>query len=152
LIRIQKTVEYALIALKHLHDAPEGALVSAKELSERYHLPYELVSKILQRLTAGSILDSQQGVRGGYRLREEADLLTFLDLSNLLTGPVRHAKCSTASDVLEERYSCNVFSTCTIVSPIADLGRRIETLFDGIRVFDLLDGSSPEANICCRNS
>jgi len=163
MVRIHKTAEYALIALKHMRDSGCEAPVSAKELSERYRLPYELVSKVLQRLASGRVLNSRQGVLGGYQLGPRAADLTVLELS-LLTDPAknrRHAAVKRgAADDNSLRYACDVYSTCTIMNPVADLGRRIEALLGTIRVFDLLDGKilagSPSAKggrqICCKVS
>lgn len=163
MVRIPKTAEYALIALKHLRDSGCEAPVSAKELSERYKLPYELVSKVLQRLASGRVLNSRQGVLGGYRLGPRAADLTVLELS-ALTDQAKSRQCGTdaqrAAGDNRERYACDVYATCTILAPVADLGRRIEALLGTIRVFDLLDGVAVAGNpiaadrpqICCKVS
>ncbi|HUX49222.1 MAG TPA: Rrf2 family transcriptional regulator [Spirochaetia bacterium] len=163
MVRIHKTAEYALIALKHMRDSGCDAPVSAKELSERYKLPYELVSKVLQRLASGRVLNSRQGVLGGYLLGPRAADLTVLELS-ALTDPSKSRRCGSgeqgAADDQRARYACDVYSTCTILAPVADLGRRIEALLGTIRVFDLLDGkavagipvATDEPQICCKVS
>ncbi|MBK9226265.1 MAG: Rrf2 family transcriptional regulator [Ignavibacteria bacterium] len=49
MIRFSKKVEYALMALKFI-SASNPRLVTAREISDKVNIPYDLLSKILQRL------------------------------------------------------------------------------------------------------
>ena len=49
------------VAVQHMTEHPE-TLVSARDLSEHYELPSGLLAKIMQRLAAAGILESEQGV------------------------------------------------------------------------------------------
>ena len=68
MLRLSKKADYAL----HGHAAPGGArghgAVSARELAETYDIPPELLAKVLQRLVRARLLESHQGIRGGYGL------------------------------------------------------------------------------------
>ena len=69
MLRLSKKSDYALIAMKHLATRPDAAARrSAREISEAYDIPLELLAKVLQRLVRARLLVSVQGTRGGYRL------------------------------------------------------------------------------------
>ena len=68
MLRLSKKSDYALMAVKHLAMRADGGAASAREISESYAIPLELLAKILQRLVRARLLVSVQGTRGGYRL------------------------------------------------------------------------------------
>ena len=72
MLRLSKKADYALIAMKHLAMRPDGRSSSAREISESYDIPLELLAKVLQRLVRARLLVSVQGTRGGYRLGRQA--------------------------------------------------------------------------------
>jgi DNA-binding IscR family transcriptional regulator len=50
MFKLSKKVEYGLIAVKHMAMLGEDIPCSAKDISEKYQIPYDLLSKILQKL------------------------------------------------------------------------------------------------------
>jgi Rrf2 family protein len=56
-------VEYGLIAMKHIAVTGEMNPCSAKDIASQYKIPYDLLSKILQRLKKHKLLSSVQGTR-----------------------------------------------------------------------------------------
>ncbi|MFW5776859.1 MAG: RrF2 family transcriptional regulator [Spirochaetota bacterium] len=132
MIRISKSVEYALIAVQHMsrrHDR----LTSARDLSEHFALPRGLMAKILQRLASAGILESVQGVRGGYRLARDLDGVSFLELSDAVEGPARPAACDGAGD-----HACGRTEVCTVSEPVHVLSARIVDLLEETKVGALL--------------
>ncbi len=49
MFRFNKDMEYALISLVEMSRQNEDDLLSARELSERYAIPYKLLARILQK-------------------------------------------------------------------------------------------------------
>ena len=43
---LSKKVEYALIAVLHMADLRPGTIVTAKDISEQYHIPADLLGKV----------------------------------------------------------------------------------------------------------
>ena len=68
MLKFSKKTEYAVIAVMDMAVADNGELITAKDLSEKYNLPRELLGKVLQSLARDRLIISQQGVKGGYRL------------------------------------------------------------------------------------
>lgn len=141
MVRISKAVEYALVAVQHMTERPDS-LVSARDLSEHYDLPSGLLAKIMQRLAAAGILESEQGVRGGYRLVRDPAGLSFLELSEAVEGPTRIAACDTNG-----AGSCDRTETCTVAGPVNELSARIVDLLAATSVGELLaySASAPVA-------
>ncbi len=73
------------MALKHFAAADNG-IVTAKEISERYKIPYELLSKILQKLKRDNVLTSIQGTKGGYQLNKKPEQIDMYFLMNAVDG------------------------------------------------------------------
>ncbi len=67
MFRLSKKSDYGLIALKHLAQHHDES-VSAREIAAQYHIPAELLAKVLQKLARKGLLVSQQGINGGYVL------------------------------------------------------------------------------------
>jgi Rrf2 family protein len=65
MVRLSKKVEYGLIAIRHIAAKPAGEIVTTKEIADTYKMPYELLAKVLQKLTKSGLIASHQGVRGG---------------------------------------------------------------------------------------
>ncbi len=133
MVRISKTVEYALIAIQHMA-ARRNELVSARDLARHFELPAGLVAKILQRLSAAGMLESEQGVHGGYRLVRDPDAISFLELSEAVEGPLRPVACDSAGS-----GSCDRSDACTVAGPVHALSARLIDLLAETKVGSLLN-------------
>src|SRR5574339_169783 len=113
MLRLSKKSDYALIAMKHLATRADGAAsVSAREISEAYDIPLELLAKVLQRLVRARLLVSVQGTRGGYRLSRGASAISVADVIQAVDGPVTVSACST------EDHNCDQYAKCSIRDPL----------------------------------
>ena len=55
MLKLSKKVEYGLISLMHMDSAQNGDLATARELSDLYDIPAELLGKVLQSLAKGHL-------------------------------------------------------------------------------------------------
>ncbi|MBX2989710.1 MAG: Rrf2 family transcriptional regulator [Bacteroidetes bacterium] len=125
MVRLSKKVEYGLIAIRHIAANPAD-VVTAKEIAEKYQIPYELLAKVLQRLSREGLISSQQGVRGGYSLTRNPNEISVSMIINAIEGNnLAIAQCMT-----EGPESCDVFNVCTIKSPLSKVQANIEHAFD----------------------
>lgn len=131
MIRLSRKVEYAIIALLHLAENAQEEPVSAREIIEKYHLPSELVGKILQKLGKADLIESVQGVKGGYILKKPLEDISLKEVIDVIDGSVRLTRCSTRSD----RFcSCHQLKDCNIKNAIYYLQREIDDYFRSIRL------------------
>jgi Rrf2 family transcriptional regulator, nitric oxide-sensitive transcriptional repressor len=130
--RLNRKVEYALMALKVMAAKRAGELTSAKEVVEVTGCPFDAVARVLQQLGQKGVLRSEHGAHGGYVLIRDLTKLSFLELTEILLGPVGVAKC------LQEDPGCDLRTRCNIVSPVSVLNRRLMEFYADLSVGELL--------------
>ena len=119
MLRLSKKSDYALMSMKHLATRSDGAAASAREMSEAYSIPLELLAKVLQRLVRARLLLSVQGTRGGYRLARPAGSISVADVIQAVDGPLTVTACST------EEENCDQYSKCSVRDPLWKIKERI---------------------------
>jgi Rrf2 family protein len=137
MLRLSKKADYALIAMKHLAQRPDGASASAREIAEAYDIPLELLAKVLQRLVRARLLLSVQGTRGGYRLGRPAAAIPVADVIQSVDGPVAVTACST------DDHNCDQFSKCSIRDPLWKIRSRIVDALTMVSVAELAVDEPP---------
>jgi Rrf2 family protein len=135
MLRLNKKVEYALIALLYISRKNNGELTTAKELALRYHIPYELMGKILQQLARENFLQSVQGVKGGYRLKRGLNTVNLYQIVEILDKPIQIVSC------LEDSRSnnCRQFDHCNLRNTMGIIQNKLELFFQDITLNDLRD-------------
>ena len=127
------------MALKYLAEqaAESGvrgnAAQSAKDIAEAYHIPLQLLAKILQTLTRAGLLVSHAGTNGGYALARPASEITAFEVIRAIDGPLFITSCITIHG------TCDLDSHCTIKEPLRKVNDSIKDLLSGIRIADLIE-------------
>lgn len=80
------SVEYGLHCLTYLVKPPAGQPVGAKDLAELQGVSPSLVAKVFTQLQKAGIVESAEGVRGGFRLSRPAAEITVLDVVDAIEG------------------------------------------------------------------
>jgi Rrf2 family protein len=135
MLNLSKKIEYGLMALRHMASLPNGTVVTAKEISDKYNIPYELLAKILQKLTHEGLIISYQGVRGGYLLGRKADQIKLSNVFQAIEGKLNVALVNCEA---ENPEACNIFSTCTIKDPLSKIQHKINTMFDEMSISEIV--------------
>ena len=134
MIRLSKRVEYGLIAIRHIATKPAGEIVTAKEIADTYGIPYELLSKVLQKLTKSGLISSHQGMRGGYALaRAPAEIPVSLIISAIEGTRQAIVQC-----LSEGPQTCTVLTVCTIKSPLTKVQANIERAFSTMNLSEIV--------------
>jgi Rrf2 family protein len=131
MLRLSKKTDYALLAMRHLAANSDRGAVSARELAETYDIPPELLAKVLQKLVRGRLLESQQGLRGGYALARPASTMSVADVIQTVDGPLMVTACS------EEDHSCGQYAKCNIRDPLWRIKDRIVATLAATSVAEL---------------
>ncbi|MEZ5316312.1 MAG: Rrf2 family transcriptional regulator [Vicinamibacterales bacterium] len=131
MLRLSKKADYALLAMRHLAAQPDRGAVSTRELAERYDIPAELLAKVLQRLVRAGLLESHQGIRGGYGLARTAGAISVADVIQAIDGPLTVTACS------EDDHSCDQYAKCNIRDPLWHIKDRIVAALAATSVSDL---------------
>lgn len=142
MLRLSKKSDYALIAMKHLATRSDGgASSSAREISEAYDIPLELLAKVLQRLVRSRLLVSVQGTRGGYRLARHAAMISVADVIQAVDGPVTVTACST------DDHNCDQYSKCSVRDPLWKIKNRIIDALNTVSVAEMAADSDAPAPV-----
>jgi Rrf2 family protein len=136
MLRLTKKADYGLMALKFLAEHPESVSLSAKDIAEAYHIPPQLLAKILQRLTKVGLLRSHAGMNGGYALSRDAREITAFEVIHAIDGPLFITSCITISG------SCDLNEICTIKEPLRRVNDSISELLKKIRISDLVEADT----------
>lgn len=114
---------------------PSGQIYSAKEIAHKYHIPHELLSKIMQKLAKEGFISSYQGVHGGYIMVKDPEKVTVSSIIQAIEGKpsVAIIQCEA-----ESPENCIIHTTCTIKDPLVKLQGTINQMFDNITVTQLI--------------
>jgi len=134
MLQLSKKVEYGLIALRHMAMRPLGQVFTAKELAQEYEIPYELLAKVLQKLARSGIVQSTQGVKGGYALAKAPGMLPVSQIIKI----IEEEKPMIAECYVEGPDSCSIFDICTIRKPLGKIQRSLNILFDEMTIQEII--------------
>ncbi len=145
MLSLTRKTDYALMAVTYLAGRPK-AVVSAREMSDRFGVSKPLLMNVLKQLSAAGMVDSVRGAHGGYTLAESAEEISLARLLDTIEGPVRLAPC-VGGHVGDEGFGgCDASDRCPIQGPLAWLHNRLRDFFDDISLAELAAAGKPEAD------
>lgn len=138
MLRLTKKADYGLMALKYLAERAGEASLSAKDVAEAYHIPPQLLAKILQQLAREGLLRSHAGMNGGYTLARQPQEITVFEVIRIIDGPLFITSCVTVTG------TCDLTDSCTIKEPLARVNDSITDVLKKIRISDLVESDSAQ--------
>ena len=136
MLRLTKKADYGLMALKYLAENGDRTSVSAKDIAEAYHIPPQLLAKILQRLAKVGILQSHAGMNGGYSLLKNSREISAFEVIHAIDGPLFITSCGPSHS------GCDLTDSCTIKEPLARVNDSISGLLRSISIADLVESNT----------
>jgi Rrf2 family transcriptional regulator, cysteine metabolism repressor len=82
---VSRKVDYGLRLLVSLSQK-KGKLVAVKKVAAEYELPYKFLSQIAAELKEAGVLESKEGVKGGYKLARAAEYISVGEVVEALEG------------------------------------------------------------------
>lgn len=114
--------EYAIRAMTYLADAPEG-VARAQEIAKAEDVPLPILSKVLQDLARGRLLDSRRGPGGGFRLARRPEHTSLWDIITAIDGTDHFHRCAAGLSGCSDEAPC----------PLHDMWKRFrETLMESL--------------------
>lgn len=135
MLKIPKSVEYALLALRYIDRNSQESCISAKEISERENIPYELLSKILQTLVRSDIIVSQMGNKGGYVVNNSLSNYSLLDIVNALEQKIQLTDCFVLNPTSND---CARFENCCLRNPLMKIQEKLELMFKETNLIEII--------------
>ena len=130
--KMNRKMEYALMALRHISQKSSTQLTSAKEIADLMHIPFEVTARVLQALSSRGLLKAEYGASGGYTLARSLSDVSVHDLSEMLEGHLALTKCLSSED------TCDIASTCNITDPIANLNKKVQEFYRSVPLSEVL--------------
>lgn len=130
MIKINRKIEYALMALKLMKEKQIGELTTAREVCDCFSTPFDSTSRVMQQLNNAGILLSHKGVKGGYSLTKDLSLVSYMELVEMIEGKSFMMDC--------HEGPCDLFQTCNISQPIKRLNDYLINIFNSISLNELL--------------
>jgi Rrf2 family protein len=131
MIKVNRKVEYALMVLKLMKDKDLKELTTAREVCDRFDVPFDTTSKVMQQMNNAEILHSHKGVKGGYTLARDLTTLSYMELVELIEGKSFMMDC--------HEGPCDLMHKCNITQPIKRLNDYLITIFQALSINELLD-------------
>ena len=135
MLKLSKKSEYALMAVRYLAINSNGNYSTARDISQYYDIPYELVAKVLQQLVKKSIISSYQGVRGGYSLAKTPDKISLMEIISAIEDNYQITNCMNEKS---SQNDCSHFDCCMIRDPLIKVQREIDKVFQNMKVNQIL--------------
>jgi Rrf2 family protein len=88
MISITSKSPYAVAALAELGRAGGAEPVPIGELARRREMPVQFLEQLFAVLRRAGVVNSQRGVKGGYRFARDPSRVSVLEVVELLDGPL----------------------------------------------------------------
>lgn len=137
MLKINKKVEYALIALKFMADKNDTLpLTSAREICDHFDTPFDTTAKVMQLMNNHDILKSVKGIKGGYSLNRSLEDITYAELASIVEGKTERGRLC-----ISTKGTCELMGKCNIVTPVELLNKRLNVFLETLTLKELLQGS-----------
>lgn len=123
MLKLSKKSEYGIMAMQYLAENPKG-LFTAKEMSDDLDLSFEFLAKTLQHLKKKGLVNTIQGMKGGYELNVDPKETSLLTIIAALENHPEIVECSH-----DPNHSCSRIDFCSIRSPMMILQKKVEKVF-----------------------
>lgn len=138
MIRLSRKTDYALLVLTALarrqSSGEAGLFISVRDLARSYHLPYRFASAVVTDLAHAGILESREGIHGGYRLAKDPAAITLEEILRSTEGDRGVVPCLDAA----AHFACVQKTVCTARRGVPAVQRLIREALARHTVADLL--------------
>ena len=137
MLKINKKVEYALMALKFMADKNDSTpLVSAREICDAFLTPFDTTAKVMQVMNNHDVLKSVKGIKGGYSLNISLNDITYMELIQMIEGREELGRVCTG-----HKGTCELLGKCNISTPVENLNRKLNSFLENLTLAELLQGT-----------
>lgn len=107
-MRLTRAGEYAVRCVLYLADRGPGQVVSRRQIAKEMDIPPHFLSKIAQQLAREGIIETVQGVKGGFRLVAAPEEVTLLQVVEAVIGEIFLNDCVMRADACHRSHACSV--------------------------------------------
>ena len=137
MLRLNRMTDYAILvlgALAHRH----GETLASGRLAEVTDLAQPTVAKVLKMLLAAELVETQRGVRGGYRLMKISAQISLVDIVEAMEGPIAVTDCIDGA-----REPCMASNCCCMRKHWKHINLAIRKALMDVTLQDLINPAQP---------
>lgn len=121
---------HAMIELAQNIDKNSGKLISVKEISAKFDVSANHLSKVMQRLNKAGFIASIKGFNGGFKLTVKPEEVTFLEIYELFDGKLRTTNC------ILQKHDCG--DKCIFGDLIFSINNQVRERFERTKLSDFI--------------
>ncbi len=106
MLRLNRMTDYAILVLGALARR-HGETLASGHLARVTKLAQPTVAKVLKMLLAAELVETQRGVRGGYRIKKILADISLVDIVEAMEGPIAVTDCIEGA-----RQPCSASKCC----------------------------------------
>jgi len=138
---VRRNTDYALRAMVYLTEHYDEELASARQISQKGDIPYQLACKLLQKLHNVKLVESCMGPKGGFRLSRDRSKISLLEVIEAIQGKVLLIRCLLGEDICPHQKSCKVRTK------LAELERSINSYLDSVTLEKIVRQKEPKSRM-----
>ncbi|MCB0349952.1 MAG: Rrf2 family transcriptional regulator [Bdellovibrionales bacterium] len=131
--RLNRKIEYALIALKYMSSKFAGQLTTVKEICAATNIPFDATSRVMQQMAQKNVLKAEHGAQGGYMLITDLSKISFLDIVELINGQVEVVRCVSSLD------ECEFSTGCNMSSPLKSFNDKLSNFYKSLSIAEIIN-------------
>jgi len=105
MFNISKQSDYGLLIISYLKN--KSSFVSVSEILKELKIPKRFLAKIAFLLVKNKLLESKEGINGGYRLSKSARKISFYDYLKIFEGDLKIVSCFSSGDYCINCQKCH---------------------------------------------
>ena len=132
-MRLSSLADYAVVMMSAAarHCGGIGRL-NATALAEETGLPLPTVQKLVSKLSAAGLIESQRGTGGGFRLSRPPATISLADIVEAVEGPIALTMCSDSNN-----HECILDAHCRVKPHIGVVGRAVRGALGAVTLTEL---------------
>jgi len=138
MLRLSKLTDYAVVVLVRL--SRDAGVQTSPGIAAATGIPEPTVAKVLKTLSAGGLVASQRGARGGYRLLRSLSAIPIADVIAAVDGPIALTACVEGSAV-----ECESQDMCPMRGRWDPVNEAIQQALTSISLADMQEAAIPRA-------
>ena len=111
-----------------------------KQIASQQGLSSKYIEQLIAPLKQAGLVTATRGAHGGYRINRQPEEVTFLNLVEVLEGPMQLADCITGKVDDSAGVPCRLMDTCPIADPVHRVHRKIRDYLAELTLADVLRG------------
>jgi Rrf2 family protein len=106
MLTISSKEDYALVLMIALAKKKTSSPVSLRLISKKHNLPFRYLCQIAGNLKKAGVLDSKEGIGGGYFLTKAPSKITLEEIFLAVSGPWAPTRCLQSGEICPAQKNC----------------------------------------------